>query len=228
MKTNTLTIQNNSNSPSIDWLESFDVSDYQACVEFMEKRVIDIRNGDANECIWLVEHTPLYTGGTSATESDLLKPSHPVHKSGRGGQYTYHGTGQRTVYIMLDLKKRGLGIKEYVTALEQWIIDALAHFNVKGERRCGRVGIWVDLGHGKEDKIAAIGVRVKKWVSYHGIAINISPDLANFFDIVPCGITESKFGVTSLEKLGILANLNDIDVALIKTFEKNFRINENS
>ena len=207
---------------NIEWWESSAVSDYESCVKFMEKRALDIRNGDASECVWLVEHTPLYTGGTSATDSDLLKPKFPVHKSGRGGQYTYHGPGQRTAYVMLDLKKRGFGIQEYVNALEQWIIDSLATFNIKGERRCGRVGIWV-VGQGdKEDKVSAIGVRVKKWVSYHGIAINISPDIENFFDIVPCGITESNFGVTSLEKLGQVATLSDIDIALMQTFEKNF------
>ena len=209
-------------SSHVDWFESTDVADYNACVQFMEQKAVNIRNGTDRECIWLVEHTPLYTGGTSAMDSDILQPQFPVHKSGRGGQYTYHGTGQRTVYAMIDLKARGLGIKEYVRLLEQWIIDTLALYNIKGERRCQRVGIWINNGNATEDKICAIGVRIKKWVSFHGFALNISPELQHFYDIIPCGITNPQYGVSSLEKLGILTNKHEVDLALMQTFNTVF------
>ncbi|MGB1361137.1 MAG: lipoyl(octanoyl) transferase LipB [Alphaproteobacteria bacterium] len=206
----------------IEWLESENVSDYEACIKFMEDRAIAIRNNEANECVWFVEHTPLYTAGTSAQDNDLISNNFPVFKTGRGGQYTYHGTGQRTIYLMLDLQKRKLGIKEYVTQLEQWVIDTLAEFGIKGERRCGRVGIWVDNGNGTEDKVCAIGVRVKKWVSYFGIAFNINPDLSHYNGIIPCGISDNNFGVGSLEKLGINSNKKGVDDTFINTFNKNF------
>ena len=212
----------NLNNHDIEWLESIDVSDYKASVEFMETRAKDIRAGRENECVWLVEHTPMYTGGTSATDEDLIKADFPVYETGRGGQYTYHGTGQRTAYVMLDLEKRKLGIKEYVYKLEQWIIDTMAEFNLIGERRNGRVGIWVNNNDGSEDKICAIGVRIKKWVSYHGIAFNINPDLSHYDGIVPCGINDKNLGITSFEKLGIKATMNDFDKALIKNFTKIF------
>ena len=212
----------NINTVGVEWLESSNVSDYKGAVEFMENRATDIRKSQASECVWLVEHTPMYTGGTSAEESDLIKPEFPVYETGRGGQYTYHGSGQRTAYIMLDLEKRKLGIKEYVTKLEQLTIDTMAEFDLIGERRTGRVGIWIKNPDNTEDKICAIGVRVKKWVSYHGIAFNINPDLSHYNGIVPCGINDKNLGITSFEKLGIKATMTDFDQALIKTFAKIF------
>lgn len=197
----------------------------------MEARVAAIREGTAPELIWFVEHPPLYTAGTSAQESDLLTPDRfPVYATGRGGQYTYHGPGQRVVYVMLDLKKRGADLRGFVHRLEEWIIRTLARFNVKGERRCDRVGVWVARGKGgegkggegkgREDKIAAIGVRVRKWVSYHGIAINVEPELAHYAGIVPCGIAEH--GVTSLVDLGLPVTMGDVDAALRETFDEVF------
>jgi len=175
------------------------------------------------ETVWLLEHPPLYTAGTSAKDSDLLDPRRfPVHRTGRGGQFTYHGPGQRVAYVMLDLKRRGGDIRAFVRDLEQWIIETLASFNVTGERREGRVGIWVDRGGGHEDKIAAIGVRVRRWVSYHGIAINLEPDLSHFAGIVPCGIAEQNYGVTSLVDLGIPATMAELDSALRAAFRKVF------
>ncbi len=188
----------------------------------MEARVAAIREGTAPEWVWLVEHPPLYTAGTSARTPDLLTPDRfPVFDAGRGGQYTYHGPGQRVAYVMLDLRARKLGVRDYVCRLEDWIIVTLARFGLKGERRDGRIGIWVDcgpdgLGGRREDKIAAIGVRVRRWVSYHGIAINVEPDLGHFGGIVPCGIAEH--GVTSLVDLGYPVTMDDLDVALRQTF----------
>ena len=202
---------------AFDWYQSYDM-DYQIAVDFMTHRADAIHQDNARECVWFVEHPPLYTGGTSATKSDLIRPTLPVHKTGRGGQYTYHGTGQRTIYVMLDLQKRRLGIREYVQHLEQWIINTLAQFAIIGERRCGRVGIWVDMGDGYEDKICAIGVRVKKWVSFHGIALNINPNLHYYQDIIPCGISDNKFGVTSFEKLGKPTDTHQIDTVLAQQF----------
>lgn len=174
---------------------------YEDAVRAMEDRVAGIRAGTAQEMIWLLEHPPLYTAGTSAKAGDLLNPHFPVHETGRGGQYTYHGPGQRVGYVMLDLKNRQRqpDIRQFVGQLEEWIIRSLAHFGVKGERRDGRVGIWVDEGGMKESKIAAIGVRVRHWVTYHGIAINVDPDLSHYAGIVPCGIREH--GVTSLARI---------------------------
>lgn len=174
---------------------------YEDAVRAMEDRVAGIRAGTAQEMIWLLEHPPLYTAGTSAKAGDLLNPHFPVHETGRGGQYTYHGPGQRVGYVMLDLKNRQRqpDIRQFVGQLEEWIIRSLAHFGVKGERRAGRVGIWVDEGGMKESKIAAIGVRVRHWVTYHGIAINVDPDLSHYAGIVPCGIREH--GVTSLARI---------------------------
>lgn len=208
-------------TPSMDWYESYNMP-YVPAVDFMTQRAQDIRNKDAKECVWFVEHPPLYTGGTSATDGGLLNPHLPVYKTGRGGQYTYHGTGQRTLYIMLDLEKRRLGIRDYVHLLEQWIINSLATLHIVGERRCGRVGIWVDMGNGYEDKICAIGVRVKRWVSFHGIALNIHPDLSHYNHIIPCGITDQKYGVTSFEKLGFPTDTVHIDTVLVDTFLKIF------
>jgi lipoyl(octanoyl) transferase len=194
----------------------------------MEARVAAIRAGEAAELVWLLEHPPLYTAGTSARDEDLLAPGRfPVYRTGRGGQFTYHGPGQRVAYVMLDLERRGRDLRRYITDLEEWLIRTLAHFNVVGERRPGRVGIWVDRGrHGgateREDKIAAIGVRVRRWVSYHGVALNVEPELEHFAGIVPCGIGQPNLGVTSLADLGLPVTLADADVALKSAFEEVF------
>ena len=193
---------------------------YPEAVAAMEARAAAIRDGGARELVWLLEHPPLYTAGTSAREADLLEPDRfPVYRTGRGGQYTYHGPGQRVAYVMLDLKRRGPDVRCYVHNLEDWVIRTLARFNVTGERRDGRVGIWVAKSGG-ESKIAAIGVRVRRWVTYHGIAINVDPDLSHFDGIVPCGIAEH--GVTSLTDLGLPVTLADLDVALKETFAEVF------
>ena len=198
--------------------------DYEASVERMEMEVAAIAAGTAPERVWLIEHPPLYTAGTSAEMGELLAPSRfPVHRAGRGGRFTYHGPGQRVAYVMLDLKARGGDVRGFVCALEDWIIATLARFNVKGERRADRVGVWVrrpDKGEGVEDKIAAIGVRVRKWVSFHGISLNVEPDLEHFSGIVPCGI--DGFGVTSLADLGHTATMSDVDTALRSAFEEVF------
>jgi lipoyl(octanoyl) transferase len=212
-------------SRPVEWCIAPGLTDYAEAVATMEERVAAIRDGRAPELIWLVEHPPLYTAGTSAEAKDLLQPDRfPVHRSGRGGEFTYHGPGQRVVYVMLDLKRRGPDVRRFVEDLEEWIIRALAAFSVTGERRDGRVGIWVtrsDIGSGpgappREDKIAAIGVRVRRWVTYHGIAINVEPDLEHFSGIVPCGIAEH--GVTSLVDLGLPVGLPDLDAALRASF----------
>ncbi|MGE0666349.1 MAG: lipoyl(octanoyl) transferase LipB [Sphingomonadales bacterium] len=204
-----------------DWIIADAPVAYPDALSFMERRVADIAAGAAPEAVWLLEHPPLYTAGTSARAGDLLAPDRfPVYDTGRGGQYTYHGPGQRVAYVMLDLNRRGRDLRRYITALEQWIIDTLAAFNVKGERREGRVGIWVDRGGGREDKIAAIGVRVRHWVTFHGIAINVDPVLEHFSGIVPCGI--SQHGVTSLVDLGLPVAMADLDVALRRSFGRAF------
>lgn len=186
----------------------------------MEQRVADIRSEKDRELVWLLEHPPLYTAGTSANQEDLITPEKfPVYDAGRGGQYTYHGPGQRVVYVLLDLKKRKSDIRAFVQDLEDWIIDFLAQYQVKGEKREGRVGVWVDRGH-REDKIAAIGVRVRRWVSFHGISINIDPDLSHYDGIVPCGIAEH--GVTSLVDLGIPVSMEEADMELLESFKKVF------
>ena len=187
----------------------------------MKSRAAAIAAGEARELIWLLEHPPLYTAGTSANPIDLVDPHQfEVHQTGRGGQYTYHGPGQRVGYVMLDLRTRGRDVSAFVRGLEQWIIDALAQFDVTAERRCGRVGVWVTRPNGDEDKIAAIGVRLKKWVSFHGISINVNPDLSHFGGIVPCGIREH--GVASLASLGRVASMADMDAALKSSFESIF------
>jgi lipoyl(octanoyl) transferase len=201
-----------------DWIIADAPVAYPDALSFMEQRVADIASGSAPETVWLLEHPPLYTAGTSAHAQDLLTPNRfPVYDTGRGGQYTYHGPGQRVAYVMLDLNQRGRDLRRYISGLEQWIIDTLATVNVKGERRQGRVGIWIDRGNDREDKIAAIGVRVRRWVSFHGIAINVDPVLEHFSGIVPCGI--SGHGVTSLADLGLPVTLADLDVALRQTFD---------
>lgn len=202
-----------------DWKVAEGMIAYEDALSFMEERVTAIRNGDAQDLIWLLEHPPLYTAGTSAKAKDLLNPQFPVFETGRGGQYTYHGPGQRVAYVMMDLKKRTPDLKNYVWNLEEWIIRALTELGVKGERREGRVGIWVRKND-TEAKIAAIGVRVRKWVTYHGIAINVDPDLSHYKGIVPCGIAQ--YGVTSLKDLGIQAEMRDLDKALRKSWAEVF------
>ncbi len=194
---------------------------YEEAVETMEVRAAAIAAGHEPELIWLLEHPPLYTSGTSANAADLLDARFPVFETGRGGQFTYHGPGQRVVYLMLDLKRRRPDVRAYVANLEQLAIQTLAAFNVRGERREDRVGVWVlrpEKGDGHEDKIAAIGVRLKRWVTLHGISINVEPDLTHFSGIVPCGVEEAHFGVTSLVDLGLPVTMHDVDVALKKSF----------
>lgn len=213
----------------VEWKITDGLTDYGAAVTLMEQRAEAIAQSAAEELIWLVEHPPLYTAGTSAKEQDLLDPTRfPVYPSKRGGQYTYHGPGQRVVYVMMDLNKRGRDIRKFVQQLEHWVIATLASFNVTGEIREGRVGVWVQrpekprlvTGAVSEDKIAAIGIRLKKWVSYHGISINVEPDLDHFGGIVPCGI--SNFGVTSLVDLGLPVEMSDLDAALRTSFSEIF------
>jgi lipoyl(octanoyl) transferase len=205
----------------IDWKFSAGLTGYEDAVQLMEKRVADIRAGTANELVWFVEHPPLYTAGTSSNETDLLAPNRfPVYQAGRGGQYTYHGPGQRVVYVMLDLNKRGKDVRKFVCNLEQWIISTLAEFNIIGERREGRIGVWVKREFSREDKVAAIGVRVRKWVTFHGICINVEPDLNHYTGIVPCGISEH--GVTSLVDLGLTTTMDDVDSALKRTWKNIF------
>lgn len=208
------------------WQISDHLVEYPEAIAFMEARAQAIRADDAEDLIWLLEHPPLYTAGTSAAPDELVTPDRfPVYETGRGGRYTYHGPGQRIAYVMMDLKPRGSDVRAFVHNLEEWVIQTLAQFNVKGERREGRVGIWVDRGYdrgkpGREDKIAAIGVRVRRWVTYHGISINVEPDLEHFSGIVPCGIAEH--GVTSLVDLGVTATTTDVDNALMQTFDDVF------
>jgi len=212
--------------PAVEWRITDQPVPYPDAVAFMEDRAAAIRAGTAPETVWLLEHPALYTAGTSAEPAELVDPERfPVFETGRGGRYTYHGPGQRVAYVMLDLKLRGQDVRRYVHDLEQWAIETLAMFNVTGERRSDRIGIWVGRGAPanpayREDKIAAIGVRVRKWVSYHGIALNVEPDLTHFDGIVPCGIAEH--GVTSLWDLGLTPTLTDVDSALRAAFERVF------
>ena len=212
-----------------EWRISDSAVPYDEALAAMEARVADIRTGRAGELVWLLEHPPLYTAGTSARLQDLLEPARlPVHVAGRGGQYTYHGPGQRVAYAMLDLRARRQDVRRYVADLEEWTIRTLARFNVQGERRMGRVGVWVVRpdkprlpdGSPREDKIAAIGVRIRRWVSFHGISINVEPDLSHYAGIVPCGIADH--GVTSLVDLGLPVTMTDLDAALAETFEEVF------
>jgi lipoyl(octanoyl) transferase len=210
---------------AVEWLISDQPIPYPQAMEVMEARVADIAAGRAPELVWLLEHPSLYTSGTSGKTADLLDPRFPVFDSGRGGQLTYHGPGQRVAYVMLDLKRRRPDVRAYVAGLEQWIIRSLAAFNVRGERREDRVGVWVarpGKGNGFEDKIAAIGVRLRRWVSFHGISINVDPDLTHFSAIVPCGVTDPRYGVTSLADLGLTATSADVDIALRQAFEEVF------
>ncbi len=213
----------------MEWKITDGLTDYDEAVAFMESRVAAIAAGEADECVWLLEHPPLYTAGTSAKIEDLTDPDRfPVYESKRGGEYTYHGPGQRVAYVMLDLNKRGKDVRRFVKQLEEWVIASLAEFNVQGEIRDGRVGVWVRrddkpltaTGQPAEDKVAAIGLRLRKWVSFHGISINVEPDLDHFTGIVPCGISE--YGVTSLVDLGLPVTMADVDSALRKTFTEVF------
>ncbi len=217
------------NMPPVTWETADTLVDYEQAVARMEAHADAMARGEAGEMIWLLEHPPLYTAGTSANPRDLVAPDRfPVYASKRGGQYTYHGPGQRVAYVMLDVGARGRDVRAFVGALEDWVIKTLAEFNVTGEKREGRVGVWVvrddkpltALGQKPEDKIAAIGVRLRKWISFHGISINVEPDLEHFSGIVPCGITEH--GVTSLVDLGLPVTMDDVDVALKKCFTEVF------
>ena len=211
--------------PPIEWRVSQGLTDYPEALETMERRVADIVDGGP-ELVWLVEHPPLYTAGTSSKSDDLLDGSRfPVFTAGRGGKYTYHGPGQRVCYVMMDLDRRGRDVRRYVRALEEWAIVTLRELGVAGDRREGRVGIWVDRSVAgdpvaREDKIAAIGVRVRHWISFHGISINLEPDLAHYEGIVPCGISE--FGMTSLRDLGVKVSMSELDDLLKKSFETVF------
>ena len=207
-------------SRPVEWRIDDAPVDYEPAVAAMEDRVRSIRQDGSPDLVWLLEHPPLYTAGTSADPVELLAPDRfPVFRTGRGGRYTYHGPGQRIAYAMLDLQNRGLGVRDYVCGLEEWLIRTLARFGLLGERREGRIGVWVRRG-GSERKIAALGVRVRRWVAFHGIALNVEPDLGHFDGIVPCGI--EGFGVTSLAAEGIVASMPEVDSALRASFEEVF------
>jgi lipoyl(octanoyl) transferase len=217
-------------SPAVEWRVAAGLTDYEEAVAEMEARAEAIAAGNAPERVWLVEHAPLYTAGTSAKDGELIEARFPVHRVGRGGKYTYHGPGQRVAYVMLDLKRRRPDVRAFVAALEGWLIDTLADFDVVAGPREERVGVWVARpdkppgidGSPAEDKIAAIGVRVRRWVTFHGVALNVAPDLRHFSGIVPCGIAEAHFGVTSLRDLGRAATMGEVDSALRQTFETRF------
>ncbi|WP_454918479.1 lipoyl(octanoyl) transferase LipB [Xanthobacter sediminis] len=206
-------------SPPVQWMISEGLVPYEAALAAMEARVAAIADGAAGEAVWLLEHPPLYTAGTSARPEDLVDARFPVFETGRGGQFTYHGPGQRVAYVMLDLHRRAPDVRRYVSALEAWLIGTLSAFNVTGERREDRVGVWVRR-HGDEDKIAAIGIRVRRWVTFHGISLNVEPDLAHFGGIVPCGVREH--GVTSLADLGLPVSMPEVDAVLRVAFEEVF------
>jgi lipoyl(octanoyl) transferase len=210
---------------AVEWLVAESPVPYPDAVAAMEARVAEIAAGRASELVWLLEHPPLYTSGTSGKADHLLEARFPLFATGRGGQLTYHGPGQRIAYVMLDLKRRQPDARVYVAGLEEWLIRTLASFNVRGERREDRIGVWVrrpDKGIGFEDKIAAIGVRLKRWVSFHGIALNVEPDLSHFAGIVACGVADPRFGVTSLADLGHIVSLAEVDIALRQAFEQVF------
>jgi lipoyl(octanoyl) transferase len=220
-----LTLVAAAGTPPVGWRVSDEPVAYEAAVAAMEQRVAAIAAGVAPEQVWLVEHPPLYTAGTSARPEELLDARFPVHQTGRGGQFTYHGPGQRVAYVMLDLNRRKPDVRAFVATLEEWIIRTLAAFNVQGERREDRIGVWVrrpEKGEGFEDKIAAIGIRVKKWVTLHGISLNVEPDLSHFGGIVPCGVSEQRYGVTSLADLGLLLSMAEVDMMLRREFETLF------
>jgi len=209
-------------APPVDWRISDAPVAYETALVTMDARVAAIAAGSATEQVWLLEHPPLYTAGTSARDDELIEARFPVHRVGRGGQFTYHGPGQRVAYVMLDLNRRKPDVRAFVATLEEWIIRTLAAFNVRGERRNDRIGVWVrrpDKGEGFEDKIAAIGIRVRRWVTLHGIALNIEPELSHFSGIVPCGVADARYGVTSLSDLGLPISMAEVDMALRREFE---------
>ena len=211
--------------PPVEWRVSDGLTAYDHALAVMAARATAIASGEATELVWLLEHPALYTAGTSAQPQELIDARFPVHSVGRGGQFTYHSPGQRVGYVMLDLKRRTPDVRRFVATLEEWIIRALARFDVRGERRGDRVGVWVrrpDKGQGFEDKIAAIGVRVQRWVTLHGFALNVAPDLLHFAGIVPCGVSDARYGVTSLAELGCAASLSDVDAALRAEFSALF------
>ncbi|HEY2444674.1 MAG TPA: lipoyl(octanoyl) transferase LipB [Rhizomicrobium sp.] len=199
-----------------EWRVEAGLVSYPAAIGIMEARVAEIADGRARDLVWLLEHPPIYTAGTSARSSDLLDPRFPVFQTGRGGQFTYHGPGQRVAYVMLDLRRRGTDVRAFVRSLEEWIIRTLATFDIAGERREGRVGVWVVRRDRREDKIAAIGVRVRRWVTYHGMALNVAPNLEHFSGIVPCGVRGH--GITSLADLNVTASMAEVDTALEAEF----------
>ncbi len=220
----------NPSAPPVEWRVSDGLVAYEEAVAFMEARAAAIAAGEARECVWLLEHPPIYTGGSSAKAQDLLDARFPVFSTGRGGQFTYHGPGQRVAYVMLDLTHRRRDVRALVCALESWIIATLADFGVAGERRAARVGVWVGrpekakgpLGETAEDKIAAIGIRLRQWVSFHGVALNVAPDLTHFSGIAPCGVRDAHLGVTSLAELGVTTDMRSVDAVLRKNFEAIF------
>ena len=208
-----------------EWRQSAGLVPYEAALAGMDARAAAIAQGTGAELIWLLEHAPLYTAGTSAAAGDVIASRFPVHATGRGGQLTYHGPGQRVVYLMLDLRRRGPDVRRYVATLEEWIIRTLAAFGIRGVRREDRVGVWVgrpDKGLGCEDKIAAIGIRVRRWVTLHGISLNVDPDLGHFAGIVPCGVADPRYGVTSIADLGLAATMAEVDAVLRREFEAVF------
>jgi lipoyl(octanoyl) transferase len=217
-------------APPVDWVVTPGLTPYSDALAEMDARAEAIARGDVSERVWLLEHPPLYTAGTSAKESDLVDARFPVHRAGRGGQFTYHGPGQRVAYVMLDLKRRRPDVRAYVLSLEHWLIETLKAFDVAGETREARVGVWVSrpdkppspLGEPAEDKIAAIGVRVRRWVTLHGVSLNVAPDLSHFSGIVPCGIAEAHYGVTSLADLGRPTTMTQADIGLRAAFETMF------
>lgn len=212
-------------SAPVEWRVATAPVAYPDAVAAMEARAAAIADGAAPELVWLLEHPPLYTAGTSANRADVIDARFPVFEAGRGGQMTYHGPGQRVAYVMLDLRHRGPDVRRFVATLEEWLIRSLAAFDVTGERREDRVGVWVrrpDKGEGCEDKIAAIGIRVRHWVTLHGISLNVDPDLSHFSGIVPCGVQEQRYGVTSLADLGHIVSMPEVDIALRRAFEEQF------
>jgi lipoyl(octanoyl) transferase len=207
----------------VEWRVGDGLVPYEAALAAMEARAAAIADGGAGELVWLLEHPPLYTAGTGARPDDLIEARFPVYTAGRGGQFTYHGPGQRVVYLMLDLRRRAPDVRRYVATLEEWLIRTLGAFNVRGERREDRIGVWVARpDRGREDKIAAIGIRLKRWVSLHGIALNVDPDLSHFSGIVPCGVADERYGVTSLVDLGHVVTMAEVDMVLRREFEALF------
>jgi lipoyl(octanoyl) transferase len=209
----------------VEWRLGEGLTPYDEALTAMDQRAGAIAAGTAAELAWLIEHPPLYTAGTSAKPTDLIEARFPVHQTGRGGQFTYHGPGQRVGYLMLDLRHRRNDVRRYVATLEEWLIRTLAAFNIRGERREDRIGVWVrrpDKGDGHEDKIAAIGIRVKRWVTLHGVALNVEPELSNFQGIVPCGVSGQRYGVTSLVDLGVPVTMPEVDMVLRREFEALF------